>query len=402
MGSEDNFQKLGNIVVNFDSKRIPISGRERNKRPGKYPYYGATGIMDYIDDYIFDGLYLLIAEDGSVENKKGQPFLQLANGKFWVSNHAHVIRGSTDEDTKYLYYALSAIKIRPYITGSVQAKLSQKNLNRITVYYPERRERVKILHILGTLDDKIELNQRMNETLEAMARALFKAWFVDFEPVKAKMNGEPYPLPKEIMDLFPDELVESELGPIPKGWRVGIISDFGKIVCGKTPPKSNSAYYGGEIPFIKIPDMHKSVFITKTSDTLTKFGADFQKSKYLPPFSIMVSCIATVGLVSLTSRISQTNQQINAIIPNNVEYCYYVYYSMINISDHLKALGSTGSATLNVNTSEFSKIYVLLPKDDLAIAFYKIVDPLFRIIMRNEDVWQCNQTINVLLGNLFS
>jgi len=131
---------------------------------------------------------------------------------------------------RFFYYYLNSKLFSDQVsglqTGSAQPQLPIRDINLILFSYPHLEEQKRIAHILGTLDDKIELNQRMNETLEAMAKALFKAWFVDFEPVKAKMRGEPYPLPGEIMDLFPDELVESELGLIPKGWRVGVLGDI--------------------------------------------------------------------------------------------------------------------------------------------------------------------------------
>ena len=186
-GGEWRERMLGELVRNFDSRRVPLSRREREERCGKYPYYGATGIMDYVDGFLFEGLHLLVAEDGSVERPDGKPFLQLVSGKFWVNNHAHVLQGDTDQETRFLHYALSTIPIRPYMSGSVQAKLSQGNLNKISVPYPSRAvDRNAIAYVLGTLDDKIELNRRMNQTLEAMARALFKSWFIDFDPVHAK------------------------------------------------------------------------------------------------------------------------------------------------------------------------------------------------------------------------
>jgi len=232
MVSELSELPLGELVQNFDSRRVPLSSRIREKRPGVYPYYGATGVMDYIDDFLFEGLHLLIAEDGSVERSDGKPFLQLVNGKFWVNNHAHVLKGRTDEDTRYLYYALSTVAIHSYISGSVQAKLSQANMNRIPTPFPRKAShRRAIAHILGTLDDKIELNRKMNTTLEAIARALFKSWFVDFDPVRAKVEGrwkkgESLPgMPAHLWGLFPDKFVDSELGEIPEGWKVGSFSD---------------------------------------------------------------------------------------------------------------------------------------------------------------------------------
>jgi type I restriction enzyme S subunit len=240
MGGEWANVPLGDLVLNFDSKRVPLSSREREERRGRFPYYGATGVMDYVDAFLFEGLHLLVAEDGSVERPDGMPFVQLVDGQFWVNNHAHVLRAQTDEDTKFLYYALQTVPIRPFMSGSVQAKLSQANLNRIPIPYPtDEAERRSIAHILGTLDDKIELNRRMSETLEAMARALFKSWFVDFDPVRAKMEGcwrcgDSLPgLPAHLYDLFPDWLVDSELGEIPEGWGVKKLGDVLELAYGK-------------------------------------------------------------------------------------------------------------------------------------------------------------------------
>jgi len=137
-------------------------------------------------------------------------------------------------DPKYLYYALksSLSKIASVSYGTVFDTITMKSFDSIEIPLPFLEEQKRIAHILGTFDDKIELNQRMNQTLEAIARAVFKSWFVDFDPVCAKMAGEPFPLPDEIMALFPDELVESELGMIPKGWEVGTIDKIAKVMIG--------------------------------------------------------------------------------------------------------------------------------------------------------------------------
>ena len=246
---------LGDLVRNYDSQRVPLSGRVRETRPGPYPYYGATGVMDHVDDYLFEGLHLLVAEDGSVETGAGTPYVQLVDGRFWVNNHAHVLRGANDKDTKYFYYALLTVPVRPFMSGSVQAKLSQANLNQILIPYPaEEATRSAIAYILGTLDDKIELNRRMNETLEEMAQALFKDWFVDFGPVRAKMDGrEPY-LPPDLWALFPDRLVDSELGEIPDGWEVKALSQIATFRNGlalqKYPPTNRPT-----LPVIKIAQL---------------------------------------------------------------------------------------------------------------------------------------------------
>ena len=222
---------LGEVTDNFDAIRVPV--KEAERRPGPYPYYGASGVVDHVDSFLFDGEYLLIAEDGENLRTRTTPIAFLAHGKFWVNNHAHIVRGNSNASTRFLKYALSEMDISAsgYLTGSTMPKLTQGNMNSIPLLIPPLATQRAIAHVLGTLDDKIELNRRMNETLEAMARALFKSWFVDFEPVRAKMEGrwrrgESLPgLPAEHYDLFPDRLVDSELGEVPEGWGVKVLGD---------------------------------------------------------------------------------------------------------------------------------------------------------------------------------
>jgi len=127
---------LKEVCSIFDSKRVPLSGAERAKRRGPYPYYGAAALMDYVDEYLFDGIYLLTGEDGSVADEQGFPITQYVWGKFWVNNHAHILQGKAGFSTEHLALALRRVNIQPYITGAVQAKLSQSNMWRINVLHP--------------------------------------------------------------------------------------------------------------------------------------------------------------------------------------------------------------------------------------------------------------------------
>jgi type I restriction enzyme S subunit len=127
---------LGDVVDVFDSTRIPLSGRDRDSRKGPYPYYGAASVMDYVDSYLFDGIYLLMGEDGSVVRDDGTPVLQYVWGKFWVNNHAHVLRGRDGFSTEHLLLHLQSSNITAVVTGAVQPKLNQGNMNRMPVLLP--------------------------------------------------------------------------------------------------------------------------------------------------------------------------------------------------------------------------------------------------------------------------
>lgn len=157
--------KLGEVINVLDYKRIPLSTKERNTRKGSYPYYGAQGIIDYIDDYIFDGEYLLIAEDGENLKSQKQEIAQLASGKYWVNNHAHIVESNGLCDIRYICYLLNRIDISGYITGSVQPKLNQANLNSINIYLPPVNIQKSIADSMGAFDCKIIINQRINDNL---------------------------------------------------------------------------------------------------------------------------------------------------------------------------------------------------------------------------------------------
>ncbi|MDE3995159.1 restriction endonuclease subunit S, partial [Glaesserella parasuis] len=258
------FKKItvGNFAENLDRFRIPLSSAEREKKRGKYPYYGAAKIIDYVDGFTHSGLSVLIAEDGSVETDKGYPVVQLANGEYWVNNHTHVLKGKNDWDTLYLYYALQIIKVSPFVTGAVQKKISQKALNSMELnYFEDPMIRRKIVESLLGLDKKIELNTQINQTLEQIAQTIFKSWFIDFDPVHAKANAlasgqtaeqatqaamavisgkntqelhrlqtanpEQYQQLWEIAEAFPSGFSGyKNLGEIPIGWNVLTFKDF--------------------------------------------------------------------------------------------------------------------------------------------------------------------------------
>ena len=174
---------LGEMTVNHDAQRVPVKAADR--KPGPYPYYGAQRIVDYVDDYIFDGVFLLVAEDGENLRSRNEDIAFMASGKFWVNNHAHILRANSDAVTRFLNYAINSSDISGYITGSTIPKLSQRSLRSILIPCPPLAAQEEIVSLLGALDDKIELNRRMNETLEALTRAIFKDWFVDLPLLEA-------------------------------------------------------------------------------------------------------------------------------------------------------------------------------------------------------------------------
>lgn len=171
--------KLGNVIDIHDSRRVPLSTMQREKRKGKFPYYGAQGIIDYIDDYIFDGNYLLIAEDGeNLKSRQSNVAIQVS-GKFWVNNHAHIVSSNQLSNQTLIFYVLNSIDLDQYITGSAQPKLNQEMLKSIVISLPSRPMQDAIAEVLGSLDDKIDLLTRQSGTLETLAQTYFRQWFLE-------------------------------------------------------------------------------------------------------------------------------------------------------------------------------------------------------------------------------
>ncbi|WP_415344282.1 restriction endonuclease subunit S, partial [Enterobacter hormaechei] len=163
-----------------NAQRIPLSAMERAHKKGNFPYYGASGIVDYIDNYIFDGSYILISEDGENLKSRKTPIAFEATGKFWVNNHAHVLKAKKPHLTTLIIQYFSQLDLFPYLTGAAQPKLNKASLNLIPLYLPiDESEQKAIASILSSLKDKIDLLHRQNKTLESMAETMFRQWFIE-------------------------------------------------------------------------------------------------------------------------------------------------------------------------------------------------------------------------------
>ena len=167
--------RLGEVAEIFDYQRIPLSTMQRINRKGAYPYYGASGVIDYIDDFIFDGEFVLISEDGENLRTRKTPIAFKVSGKFWVNNHAHIVKGKKDYFNDLIVYLFENLDLNPYITGAVQPKLNQSTLLNIPFKIPIlETTQQKIAEILSSFDDKIDLLHRQNKTLESLVLTLFR------------------------------------------------------------------------------------------------------------------------------------------------------------------------------------------------------------------------------------
>ena len=394
---EFELRKLGDLIEIYNNKRVPLSAKQREGLEKIYPYYGAQGIVDYVDDYIFDGKYILIAEDGENLKSNNKSICTLATGKYWVNNHAHIIKGNDETNTDFLYYKLNSISFAPYITGSAQPKLNKENLLNIELYVPSKEYQDKIAKVLTLLDQKIQINNQINQELEAMAKTLYNYWFVQFD--FPDQNGNPYKSSGGKMVYHPELKRE-----IPEGWGVENLKDSeSKIITGKTPSRANSDNFGGEIPFITIGDIRGNTFIYSTSESLTDLGASVQQNKYLPQGSLCVSCIATVGEIGFTTEPSHTNQQINSIVFEDETNRYYLYFALKNYFENANASAKTGNTFANMNKEDFSGIKIIFPNKEIKNNFHKITEPYFSQIKclqgQNQELTQLRDWLLPMLMN---
>jgi type I restriction enzyme S subunit len=260
-------------------------------------------------------------------------------------------------------------------------------LRTIEIPLPPLPEQRAIAHILGTLDDKIELNRRMSETLEQMARAIFKAWFVDFEPVRAKMEGrwrrgESLPgLPAHLYDLFPDRLVPSELGEIPEGWEVKHAGKLFDVAIGKTPPRKEHHWFSTDprdIPWMSIKDLGQAgVFISKVSEYLTPAAVERFRIRRIPDGTVVLSFKLTVGRVAITDGEMLSNEAIAHFLPREGTFLSSEYlYCYLRTFDY-ESLGSTSSIATAVNSDSVRAIPLLIPVSSVHDGFLRTARPLF-------------------------
>ena len=338
--------ELATIKYGKNQKKVLSEG-------GNIPIYGTGGLMGYATTALYDKPSVLIGRKGTIGKVK------YVEHPFWTVDTLFYTIVNTDIVLpKYLYYVMSLMDLNNYNEGTTIPSLRTETLNRLEFDIPSLVEQETILSCLNPIDEKIALNNAINNNLEQQAQAIFKSWFINFEPFNKTM---------------------------PSDWIIGTIDDLAKeVVCGKTPSTKKAEYYGSNIPFITIPDMHWKTYAVTTERYLSKLGANSQVKKSLPKNSICVSCIGTAGLVTLVAEESQTNQQINSIIPKDGFSPYYIYLLMQTLSDTINKLGQSGSTIVNLNKSQFGKIQVIIPALSVMIKFDKIVSPMFEKMLQNQ------------------
>lgn len=292
-------------------------------------------------------------------------------------------------DSNYLLFALQSKTVQEQIswnegTGSVVSNLRIPVLESLEIPWVGLNVQKNIGRILKNIDDKIELNNQMNETLEAMARAIFKEWFIDFGPVRAKAEGRrPFGMDDETAALFPDSFEESELGMIPKGWRVSRYIDNIEVIGGGTPRTSVDEFWNGNIPWFSVVDSPKDgdVWIIDTAKKITNLGLNSSRTKLLEVGTVILTARGTVGKLGLVGKPMAMNQSCYALKPkdSNFIFYYYLIYSLVN---QLKGK-SHGSVFDTITTNTIESLFYISPPPNLINKYHFFLQNHFEIIKNN-------------------
>jgi type I restriction enzyme, S subunit len=330
-------------VINLDRRRVAV--RAADRRPGPYPYYGASGIVDYVDDYLFEGLYLLVAEDGENLHTRNTPVAFLADGRFWVNNHAHVLAGTSENDTRFLAYVLESTDVGGFLTGSTQPKLTQEALGRIPIAAPPLGEQQAIAATLGALDDKIDCNRRAIGLLDELAQALW------LEACAATVRR-----------IAVNDLI-----------------DAGTLVVGDGYRAKNSELGPDGLPFARAANLRDG-FDLNIADRLDKVGVSRAGDKVSRPGDVVLTSKGTVG------RFAYVSESVQAMV-YSPQLCYWrsldrealppsVLYYWLRSRDAWQQISTRKSQTDMadyVSLRDQRSMQMLLPPSDVV---RQVADPL--------------------------
>ncbi len=320
-----------------------------------------------------------------------------------------IIRTRTGElDPRFLAYVLNSPAclslVHSLTTGTTRLRIRRADIERLRVPLPRPEEQRAIAHILGPLDDKIELNRRMSETLEAMARALFKSWFVDFDPVRAKAEGRGTGLPRELADLFPDSFVDSEIGKVPRGWVIGSILQEGDLLSGGTPKTDRPDYWDGDVLWASAKDVSQAgqAFLVMTERAISRKGLEESATQLIPAgATVVVARGATTGRMAILGREMAMNQTCYAVASKHG--APFLLYCRLRASVGELVHAAHGSVFDTITTATFRSARVVLPTPPVRAAFEGVVKPLFlRVLVAIEEAATIGNIRDALLPKLIS
>jgi type I restriction enzyme S subunit len=353
--------------------------RDYDKASGKYRVFGSNGPIGWTDKPLASGPGVILGRKGAYRG------IEFSRAPFFVIDTAYYVVPKSEFDMRWLYYAIKFHKLGEIDDGSPIPSTTRSAVYVRDFDVPPLAEQKAIASVLGALDDKIELNRRMNTTLEAMARALFQSWFVDFDPVRAKLDGrQPVGMDEATAALFPDSFQDSTLGHIPKGWETGSILRQADLLSGGTPKTDFPAYWNGDVPWASANDVSQcgEAFLVSTKRKITKQGVENSSTKIIPAnATVVVARGATTGRLTMFDHAMAMNQTCYGL-RSKVGAAFALYCNVRHFIERL-VQGGHGSIFDTITTSTFEATDVLLAPKDVLLAFDKQTMPLFQQVQKN-------------------
>jgi type I restriction enzyme S subunit len=369
MSSDWSNMPFGNFISLQRGHDLP----EQERIKGDVPILGSFGVTGWHNKSLAKALGLTIGRSGASFGTA-----TYTERDYFPLNTTLYVTDFKGNHPKFAYYFAEQFDFSPFNSGSAQPSLNRNFINPVEVRIPPLAEQKAIAHILGTLDDKIELNRKTNETLEAMAKALFKSWFVDFDPVRAKAEGRPAGLPAEISDLFPDSFEDSELGEIPSGWSISCVNDLCEWVSsGGTPSRSRKDFWeNGNIPWFKTGELNDAPLLD-SAEKINELALGNSSCKYWEAGTILFAIYAspTVGRLGVLTESGTSNQAAAGLKAKGGIGTPFLRRTLLFSRDELQNI-AVGAAQQNINVQILKDHKVVAPGSSLATVYSKTISPL--------------------------
>ena len=375
---------IGELLINRDGERKPVSSVIRSKQTSKiYDYYGAAGVIDKVDSYLFDERLLLIGEDGAnlLSRSKNNAFF--AEGRYWVNNHAHVLDATDKNLLDFIAIVINSMKLDDYITGSAQPKLSQDNLNKIPIVLPPLAEQQRIIAEIKkwfTLIDQIEQDKADLQTTIELTKSKILDLAIHGKLIPQDPNDEPA---IELLKRINPDFTPCDNGhypnipfDIPRNWIWVELGKIGRWQSGSTPNRLNKAYYGGNIPWLKTGDLNDG-YITHIPEYITEKALNETSVKLNPIGSVLIAMYgATIGKIGILTFAATTNQACCACdVFEGIEKEYLFYFLLSHKEEFIKLGG--GGAQPNISKEKIVSTYIPLPPNAEQIRIIKTIHQLF-------------------------
>ena len=352
--------------------------RDYSIAAGQHRVFGANGPIGWTDKPLADGPGVILGRKGAYRGVHYSP------DPFFVIDTAYYVVPKTDLDMRWLYYAIIHHQLGQIDDGSPIPSTTRAAVYPREMVVPEPDEQRTIAGVLGALDDKIEQTRRTARALERLARAIFRTWFVGFEPVKAKIGGvTSFPsMPQAVFDALPTRFVDSEIGPVPEGWEVKALSSVCTLVGGGTPKRSESAYWGGDVPWYSVKDAPSDgeIWVINTSERITDHGLAHCAARIVPKGCTIISARGTVGKLAMAGTAMAFNQSCYGLLPGDGKSFGYLRLLLQAAVAQLQQR-THGSVFDTITRATFDGLIVAKPKGDVVSAFEAVVAPLLNVLL---------------------